>query len=352
MISGAVGENSRKRSVWWTDPVWNRAILPIPFLTLPVLVANVLVALPPAFRPGITSSDRFQSFVGGLAFGVGFFALLPRARDYAGRGAWRVVFLGAAGTSLATLAAIAREAVQSFASGRPERAPPAVEDWSGFATWCLGSAVLAVAVDQLDRRRAAAELRDRQLREARDAALRARLAPHFIFNSLSTLQAQIERDPAAASATADALARLFRQALDAAGRPLVPLREELGFVEAYLGVERARLGQRLRVKVDVPEELEDVEIPPLSLQALVENAVRHGIAPREDGGEIRVRVRRTGPGENPGIVVSVENPLAEAATPGTGTGLEALRGRLKLPGDLMARREGDRFRAEFFWGTT
>ena len=88
-----------------------------------------------------------------------------------------------------------------------------------------------------------------------------------------------------AATTADRLASLFRQVLDLADRPRIPLREELGFVETYLGIERARLGSRLRVKVEVPENVEAVEIPPLSLQVLVENAVKHGVAPREDGGE-------------------------------------------------------------------
>jgi two-component system LytT family sensor kinase len=179
--------------------------------------------------------------------------------------------------------------------------------------------------------------------------LKEPLAPHFIFNALGTLQAQIEKDPAAA--TADALARLFRQALAAAGRPTVPLRDELDFVEAYLGIERSRLGHRLRVKIDVPEELEEVEIPPLSLQVLVENAVQHGIAPREDGGEILVRARRSAPGENPGIVLSVENPLAPSSRPGTGNGLGTLRGRLANPGDLTVSSAGGLFHAEFWWGT-
>ncbi|MGA8892432.1 MAG: histidine kinase, partial [Anaeromyxobacteraceae bacterium] len=276
-------------------------------------------------------------------FGAALVFLTPGTRP-AGSGAWRIVYLGAMGTSVANLLADLWRLAEA-------RGLPAVHaTWREFAVWAAVALASGILLDRLDRRGAAASLRDRQLREARDAALRARLAPHFIFNALGTLQAQIEKDPAAAAATTDALARLFRQALAAAERPLVPLREELEFVEAYLGIERARLGGRLRVKIDVPEDLEEVELPPLSLQVLVENAVRHGIAPREDGGEIRLQVRRTGAGENPGIVLTVENPVAPASTPGTGTGLAALRGRLRLPGDLTTGRVGDRFRAEFFWG--
>ncbi len=348
MISGAVGENSRKRSVWWVDPAWeDRPLVPTRWLALVLLLANVVLALPAVAKPGSASWLRGEAMASDLFFGAALVFLVFAARPGAS-GFLRVSWLAALGTSVASvLSHLTRTAEQLIHPG----SAPAQRDWARFAIWCAVSAFAAFALDVFDRRRAASELRDRQLREAKDAALRARLAPHFVFNALGTLQAQIDRDPAAASATADALARLFRQALAAAGRPLVPLREELEFVEAYLGIERARLGNRLRVKLDVPEELEEVEIPPLSLQALVENAVRHGIAPREDGGEIRVAVRRTGAGENPGIVVSVENPVAASSTPGTGTGLAALRGRLKLPGDLTAGRVGDAFRAEFFWGT-
>ncbi len=350
MIDRAVEGNSRKRSVWWVDPDWGRKPAEVyrRWLSPVVVAANLAVAWP---GPSGSWRERATVIVAGGGLGLLLAFVTDRSYDL-GKGAWRWLAAGAMATSAATLAFVVRDSVAGMASGTPgdliqvlPRSP------SDFATWLLGSVVLGLVIERRDRDRTAAARRDRQLREARDAALRARLAPHFIFNALATLQAQIEKDPAAASATADALARLFRQALAAVGRPLVPLREELEFVEAYLGVERARLGNRLRVKVDVPEALEDVEIPPLSLQALVENAVRHGVAPREDGGEVHIRVRRTGFGENKGIVVSVENPVAPSSTPGTGTGLAALRGRLALPGDLTAGRVGDVFRAEFFWGT-
>ncbi|MEY2668969.1 MAG: hypothetical protein RJA59_1607, partial [Pseudomonadota bacterium] len=287
----------------------------------------------------------------GLAFGLLLGFLTDRSWDL-GRGAWRWLGIGALATSAATLAYTIRDSVAGFASGTPgELIRVSTRSVPEFATWILGSLLVGILVDRRDRDRAAAARRERQLREARDAALRARLAPHFLFNAFSTLQAQIGKDPAAASATTEALARLFRQALEVAGRPRIPLGEELEFVESYLGIERARLGHRLQVNVDVPEELEEVEIPPLSLQVLVENAVRHGIAPREDGGEVRIRARRSGPGENPGIVLSVENPLAASSRPGTGNGLETLRGRLAVPSDLTLSTANGVHRAEFWWST-
>jgi hypothetical protein len=339
MIEGTVPMGGRKRSVWWVDPVWSaRTPFPVEWVA-PFLVAwNVYAASPlPHAAPG-GSWDRVESFVAGVAIVWGIPLLARGTRGI--RGAWRLLCLAAVATTLASLPDFLRSIWQPTDGGRT---------WSSFATWAFGSIVIALVLDQVEKRRAATELAARQLREAKDAALRARLAPHFIFNALGTLQAQIEKDPRAATATSERLARLFRQALAAAGRPTVPLREELEFVEAYLGIERSRLGDRLRVKIEVPEELEEVEIPPLSLQVLVENAIQHGIAPREDGGEIRVRARGAGPGENPGIVLSVENPLAPSSRPGTGTGLEALRGRLRSPDDLTVSSASGAFHAEFWW---
>jgi signal transduction histidine kinase len=181
-----------------------------------------------------------------------------------------------------------------------------------------------------------------ELLEAREQALRAKLAPHFIFNTLNTLHAQIDADPRGAQATTERLAQLFRQVIEVSDRPAIPLKQELAFVEAYLGIERARMGERLRVRIEVPEALESAEIPPLSLQVLVENAVKHGVAPLEQGGELRIDARRDGED----VVVSVTDPgpgpdSATGVRPGTGTALETLRQRLAKPGDLkLARRDG------------
>jgi hypothetical protein len=341
MIEGTVPVTGRKRSVWWVDPTWSaRTPFPVEWVA-PLLLAWNLHASWPILHAGTGPGwEKLESFVTGFAI-VWAIPLFARGTRRI-RGAWRLLCLAAIATSVASLPAFLRSIWPGTA---PERT------WTGFATWAFGSLVVGLVLDRVDRRRALEAQQARQLREARDAALRARLAPHFIFNALGTLQAQIEKDPAAAIDTADRLASLFRQALAAAGRPLVPLREELEFVEAYLGIERSRLGSRLQVKIDVPEELEEIEIPPLCLQTLVENAVQHGIAPREDGGEIRIRARRSSPGENPGIVLSVDNLLAPSSRPGTGTGLEALRGRLRNPGDLTTSSATGAFHAEFWWST-
>jgi LytS/YehU family sensor histidine kinase len=184
------------------------------------------------------------------------------------------------------------------------------------------------------------------LQDARSQALRSKLAPHFIFNALNTLKAQIATDPSAAEAMTDWLAQLFRQVLEVSDEATIPLKQELAFVEAYLGIEQARLGGRLRVVIDVPEELESAEIPPLSLQVLVENAVKHGVAPLERGGEVRIGTER----REGALHLWVEDPgTGVSPNRGTGTALETLRQRLEDPGDLAMTRTDTGFRVSFRW---
>jgi LytS/YehU family sensor histidine kinase len=132
---------------------------------------------------------------------------------------------------------------------------------------------------------------------------------------------------------------MFRQLVEVVNLTRIPLRRELEFVEAYLSLERARFGSRLQVAFDVPDELEDRLIPPLSLQVLVENAVKHGVAALEQGGEVAISVRdRAGALElqvadpGPGFARSQAHPT------GTGTALDTLRLRLQGAGDVSFER--------------
>lgn len=187
------------------------------------------------------------------------------------------------------------------------------------------------------------------LTEARDAALRTRLAPHFFFNVLNTLQAQIPVDPIGAQETAERLGRFYRLVLERAALRTVPLRDELAFVELYLGLARLRLGDRLKVQIEIPEELEDCPVPPLALQVLVENAVQHGLAPLEAGGLITLGARQ----EGADLVVWVEDPgPGISSRKGTGTALETLRRRLLRRDDLQLGFHEGRHRASFRWPAT
>jgi signal transduction histidine kinase len=154
----------------------------------------------------------------------------------------------------------------------------------------------------------AAEERTRQLAaEARLRSLESRIHPHFLFNTLNSISALIAVNPARAEQIVGRLATLLRASLDTTRQPLIPLSDELAMVESYLDIERVRFGEKLRGSVEVPAELLDSRVPPMSVQSLVENAVKHGIAPQSGGGQLlvvasaengslRIEVRDTGPG--------------------------------------------------------
>jgi len=162
--------------------------------------------------------------------------------------------------------------------------------------------------------------------EARLASLEARLHPHFLFNSLNAISALIEEDPPRAERMVERLAALLRAALDAGRRGLVPLAEELDLVADYLEIEKARLGERLTYAIDASANVEGYLVPPLSVQALVENSVKHAIAPRAAGGQLRVEAR----GDEARLVVRVRDDGPGFSLDGTapGHGLDVLRGRL------------------------
>ncbi len=133
-----------------------------------------------------------------------------------------------------------------------------------------------------------------QLSEARLDALRAQLDPHFLFNSMNAISAFVHEDPDTAETMLAELAELLRMVLDESGAQVVPLRRELAFVDRYLAIQKARLGDRLGVQLAVPDELGDTPVPAMLLQPLVENAVEHGIARRRGPGSLRLSATRHG----------------------------------------------------------
>lgn len=131
-----------------------------------------------------------------------------------------------------------------------------------------------------------------QAARAQLAALQAQIKPHFFFNTLNTISALVLEDPDRAEETITRLADLFRYTLRTTGPSLVPFEEEVRFVEKYLAIERARFGDRLAVSFEVGPACDQVPVPGLILQPIVENAIVHGIAPRAKGGTVRVAARR------------------------------------------------------------
>ncbi|HEX9109120.1 MAG TPA: histidine kinase [Longimicrobiales bacterium] len=130
------------------------------------------------------------------------------------------------------------------------------------------------------------------LAEARLELLRVQLDPHFLFNALNAIAGMVHLDPPAADRMIARLAELLRFSLDERGRQEVPLRDELRLLEAYAAIERVRFGKRLEISVQVEAELQDALVPSLLLQPLVENAIRHGIAPRPGPGRVQVTAAR------------------------------------------------------------
>jgi two-component system, LytTR family, sensor histidine kinase AlgZ len=163
--------------------------------------------------------------------------------------------------------------------------------------------------------------------EAQLASLESRLHPHFLFNTLNSISALTQEDPVKADWMIQRLSALLRFSLDANSRRFVPLEQELKIVTDYLEIEKVRLGERLSYSVAIPPELQALEVPPLSLVTLVENSVKHAIAPRRAGGEIRLSAH-TGGEERLILEVWDSGPGFALEDVAAGHGLDILQGRL------------------------
>lgn len=157
------------------------------------------------------------------------------------------------------------------------------------------------------------------LRQAESKALQNQLEPHVLYNALSSLSELIYEDPLAAETVITRLADLYRILSVHGKRDRVLLREERKLVEAYLSMEQMRLGERLKVSWDWPIDVDDLSLPPLFLQPLVENAIKHGIGPSEAGGEIRISCHRN-EGQISLMVQNTGIPPPEKLSHGIGIG--------------------------------
>jgi LytS/YehU family sensor histidine kinase len=160
-------------------------------------------------------------------------------------------------------------------------------------------------------------------------ALQAQINPHFLFNTLNVLANMIQDNPDRAERVIEQLAEVFRYALESTRRERVSLEEEVRFLQAYLDIERARFGERLQHHWTLDSGVEKVQIAPMLLQPLVENAVRHGIAPALRGGELWIHAMVN----TNQLVLQVEDSgvglFARSSNPGLGVGLNNVRERLR-----------------------
>jgi len=221
--------------------------------------------------------------------------------------------------------------------------PGDLERIGPFAPTAAGAA-LALVMHQWLRMRALA--RTPADTTAQLAELQSRIRPHFLFNTLNSALALVRLDPQRAEHVLEDLAELFRVALTETGGS-VTLDEEVELAKRYLAIEQIRFGSRLAVTWDLDPDAGSARMPPLLLQPLVENAVRHGIEPADDGGTIRVRTRAKGDR----AVISIANSVTGMASrPGQGIALRNVQGRLRLMHDVNAqfesRRDGDAFRVQ------
>jgi len=192
----------------------------------------------------------------------------------------------------------------------------------------LQAATLEVRTRQMEQERAY-----KLLAEARLSALESRIQPHFLFNTLNSIAALIPSDPRRAEDTVGKLASLLRFSLNAHQSGLVSLAQELKVTRDYLEIEATRFGPRLRYDVQVPESMSSVKVPPLALQTLVENSVKHVAAKRPEGVAIRVTGESNGRGA-----------MLQVADNGPGFALGAITPEHGL-GNLIARLDllfGDR----------
>lgn len=275
-----------------------------------------------AFRAGNTV---LPGAVLGVAVIRGSLTLVGSRRR--GAGLLAVHGLGAAAYAVAWVAGIALLLLPQLGAAE------AAAVLRPFAGWQLLTglgfyAVMAGLVTALATRE---RLREEQVARATVElqALRGQLNPHFLFNTLHSVGALVRQDPAAAEEALERLALLLRYVLapgHAAEGDDVTLGRELAFVDDYLALEQLRLGRRLRVERHVDPAVLGARVPALTLQPLVENAVRHGVAPQADGGVVRLTVRRDGAW----AVVSVEDDGRGGGLPSTGIGLVAVRQRLSV----------------------
>lgn len=163
-------------------------------------------------------------------------------------------------------------------------------------------------------------------RDAELRALRAQVDPHFLFNSLNSVAGLIGPDPDRARQMCQRLGDFLRDSLSVGRAARIPLGREIALARQYLDVEQVRFGRRLTISAEIADDAVDIPVPPLILQPLVENAVRHGIATLVDGGAIGIEARRSGQH----AIVLISNPCdPDRKTRGTGFGLDIVRRRLE-----------------------
>jgi two-component system, LytTR family, sensor histidine kinase AlgZ len=257
----------------------------------------------------------------------------------------------------ASLWVLLSHVVLALISGGP---PAGARTLVEFESWMFARAVpvfllssvlhyLAIAVDASRIAETRAATAQSLAAQAELRALRAQLTPHFLFNSLNSISALTSADPPAARRMCVLLGDFLRGTLHLSTLDRIPLGQELGLVDQFLAIEQVRFGERLRLERAIAPEALAIAVPPLIVQPLAENALRHGVAQRLEGGTVSIEARI----EGDELIVAIENPIDGPPRPRTGrpaVGLDNVRRRLDTgygrTGQLRVGATADRYRAE------
>jgi two-component system LytT family sensor kinase len=318
----------RALGIWDEDPLRQAALM--------VGLATLLVAFA-ALRGAV------QRWIASALFRQGGVARLPQAVRAAPVFADEGSYLEWAAREMAAAVRAGKHALLPQEAARPDWVEAAipVRLGPGHARWIVfgpregGQRYVGEDVESL--MRAAAEIEERAeslrrqemnrlMNQAELKALQSQINPHFLFNALNALYGSIPREASGARRIVLHLADIFRYFLQS-DKGFVTVAEEMQIVRAYLDVEKFRLGDRLRVEVAVEPEALEARIPALSVQPLVENAIRHGIARRTAPGFVRITAERSGDELR---ITIVNSGAGESAEAGFGVGLQNVRRRLEI----------------------
>ncbi len=221
---------------------------------------------------------------------------------------------------------------------------------AGFLLYLLSVASHYVILAIEDSNKAEVRVQETSIlaRDAELKALKAQVNPHFLFNSLNSISALTSVDPAKAREMCILLAEFLRMTLGLGEKASVPFSEELSLLHRYLAIEKVRFGSRLQMQEDIEQISKSLQLPPLLLQPLIENAITHGIANLPDGGTLRL----SGQSLNGRVLLAIENTFDPDSTPmrKSGLGLKNVRDRLEAcygkEASMRVNSEGGKFRVE------
>lgn len=281
-----------------------------------------------------------------IAFSVVLFAAIDRRGDRLDRARTAATLFFAAALLFFVPYVVYEAVVSLLREGKPlENLPLRLRNWPPFFLFvdfvllcgCFASLyALGVVRAQISRERHRRALESQmlslrlELERQRLASIRAQLEPHFLFNALNAISALVRTEERATALSAlSRLSGLLRYALTASRLDRVTLRDELDFVRDYLELQRLRYGSRLNVSVAIDDEtLLELACPPLLLQPLVENALRHDLDTHDSASDVAIRIARS----RDGASITISNPVSAAPSPngGFGLGIGATRERLAL----------------------